>query len=433
MADDQGVGRVKRYLAIDIGASSGRHIVGWYEDGKVMTDEVYRFPNGPLSRGAALVWDIDTLLCNVKAGISAAREKYPDLVSLSVDTWGVDYVLMDGDEPLPPAYAYRDSRTEAVIDEVHARMPFDKLYARTGTQFQSFNTLYQLYADLRSGRLERASGFLMLPAYLMYRLCGARVHEYTNATTTGLVNAASGEYDAELIARLGLPARLFGPLSAPGTILGEYEGMRVTLCATHDTASAVEGIPMAQHAPYISSGTWSLLGVKTPHPLTDERSLAGNWSNEGGVGYNRYQKNIMGMWLVNRLRDELCPGTPFSEIVRIAEESTCTTLIDVNDTSLLAPESMVAAFGSLSSGDLRLPGDYFKCAYRSLAMGYAAAFAELEANTGQSYGKLYIVGGGAKNTLLNRMTAEATGIEIVALPIEATALGNLKIQMEADI
>lgn len=199
---------MRRYLAIDIGASSGRHIVGWRDGDKIKTDEVFRFPNGPLRRGDALVWDIDGLLSNVKAGIAAAREKYPDIVSLSADTWGVDYVLMAGDGPIPPAYAYRDTRTTAVIDEVHARVPFPELYARTGTQFQSFNTLYQLFADLRAGRLERATGFLMLPEYLMFRLCGARAQEYTNATTTGLVSAASGEYDTELISRLGLPEHL---------------------------------------------------------------------------------------------------------------------------------------------------------------------------------------------------------------------------------
>ena len=423
---------MRRYLAIDIGASSGRHIVGWREGGEMKTDEVYRFPNGPVRLGDALVWDIDALLSSVKAGIAAAREKYPDIVSLSVDTWGVDYVLMDGGAPIYPAHAYRDSRTLAVIDEVHALVPFEELYARTGTQFQSFNTLYQLYADLKAGRLERASGFLMLPEYLMYRLCGARAQEYTNATTTGLVSAASGEYDMELVSRLGLPERLFGKLSMPGTELGEYEGVRVVLCATHDTASAVEGIPMAQDAPYISSGTWSLLGVKTPRPMTDARSRAGNWSNEGGVGYNRYQKNIMGMWLINRLRDELCPKAPFAEVVGMAESSSCAAVIDGNDASLLAPESMKTAFDALAPGQLRAPGDYFKCAYRSLASGYAAALAELEANTGRRYDSLYIVGGGAKNAYLNRLTAEASGKRVEALPIEATALGNLKIQMEAD-
>lgn len=423
---------MRRYLAIDIGASSGRHIVGWREGGEVKTREVFRFPNGPIRSEGALVWDIDALLSNVKAGIDAALAEYTDIVSLSVDTWGVDYVLLDGDAPIYPAYAYRDARTEAVIDEVHSRVPFEELYARTGTQFQSFNTLYQLFADLRAGRLERATGFLMLPEYLMYRLCGVRAHEHTNATTTGLVNAVTGGYDMEIISQLGLPELFFGPLSAPGTKLGEYEGIRVVLCATHDTASAVEGIPMAQDAPYISSGTWSLLGVKTPKPITNARSRAGNWSNEGGVGYNRYQKNIMGMWLVNRLRDELCPDTPFADVVSMAGESACAAVIDANDASLLAPERMVPAFDALAPGRLCAPGDYFKCAFRSLASGYAAALAELEANTGRSFDRLCIVGGGAKNGYLNQLTAEASGKRVLALPIEATALGNLKIQMEAD-
>lgn len=423
---------MRRYLAIDIGASSGRHIVGWREEGEIKTDEVFRFPNGPVRLGDALVWDIDALLSNVKSGIAAAREKYPDIVGLSVDTWGVDYVLMAGDAPICPAFSYRDTRTLSVVGEAHALVPFEQLYTHTGTQFQSFNTLYQLFADQKSGRLERASGFLMLPEYLMYRLCGARAQEYTNATTTGLVNAVTGEYDMELISRLGLPERLFGKLSMPGAELGEYEGVRVTLCATHDTASAVEGIPMAQDAPYISSGTWSLLGVKTPKPITDARSRAGNWSNEGGVGYNRYQKNIMGMWLVNRLRDELCPKAPFAEVVGMAGESACAAVIDGNDASLLAPESMKTAFDALAPGQLHAPGDYFKCAFRSLASGYAAALDELEENTGRSFDRLYIVGGGAKNCYLNRLTAEASGKYVEALPIEATALGNLKIQMEAD-
>lgn len=406
--------------------------MGWREDGEIKTREVFRFPNGPIRHEGALVWDIDALLSNVKAGIAAALAEYPDIASLSVDTWGVDYVLMDEDKPIPPACAYRDTRTLSVIDEVHSLVPFEELYARTGTQFQSFNTLYQLFADLRAGRLERATGFLMLPEYLMFRLCGARAQEYTNATTTGLVSAASGGYDMEIISRLGLPELFFGPLSAPGTKLGEYEGIRVVLCATHDTASAVEGIPMAQDAPYISSGTWSLLGVKTPKPITNARSRAGNWSNEGGVGYNRYQKNIMGMWLVNRLRDELCPDAPFADVVSMARESACAAVIDANDASLLAPERMVPAFDALAPRRLRAPGDYFKCAFRSLASGYAAALAELEANTGRSFDRLYIVGGGAKNGYLNSLTAEASGKRVKALPIEATALGNLKIQMEAD-
>ena len=213
-------------------------------------------------------------------------------------------------------------------------------------------------------------------------------------------------------------------------MIGAYEGIKCILCATHDTGSAVEGIPMEGNHPYISSGTWSLLGVKTPKPITDAGSERANYSNEGGVGYNRYQKNIMGMWLVNELQRELCPGTPFPEIVKAAEESCCDILVDANAPEFLAPKSMKTAFDSATNGKLKTTGDYFRCAYRSLAVSYCKALEELEANTGCRYDRLYIVGGGAKNQFLNRMTEEATGKQVIALPIEATALGNLKIQME---
>ncbi len=422
---------MKRYLAIDIGASSGRHIVGWRENGQWRTDEVCRFPNGVTESDGHLTWDIDALLDHVKKGIAIARERYA-IESLSIDTWGVDYVLLNGDETVYPVYAYRDHRTEAVIEKVHARMPFSALYRRTGIQFQPFNTVYQLFADREAGRLETATDFLMIPEYLLYRLCGVKSHEYTNATTGGMVNAETGEYDPEIIAALDLPKHLFHPLQQPGTAIGEYEGIKVLLCATHDTGSAVEGIPMEGNDPYISSGTWSLLGVKTQKPITDEASEAANWSNEGGVGYNRYQKNIMGRWLVNRLRAELCPEKPGSEITAEAEASRFDETVDANAAAFLAPESMQAAFDAALKQRPQTAGDYFRCAYRSLALSYRQAIEELERNTQRTYDKLYIVGGGAKNGFLNRLTEQATGKTVLALPIEATALGNLKIQTEVN-
>lgn len=433
---------MKRYLAIDIGASSGRHIVGWREGGALRTEEVYRFPNGVVEREGHLTWDMERLFREVKAGVKAAFARFPDIVSLSIDTWGCDYVLLRGDREVWPCYAYRDSRTEAVLSAVHEKAPFEELYARTGCQFQPFNTIYQLCDDLQKGRLEGATDFLMVPAYLMWKLTGVKAKEYTNATTTGLVRAVTGEFDREAVRRLGLPKGLFPRLRAPGTVLGpllpsvasEVGGScQVVLCATHDTASAVEGIPMEGNEPYISSGTWSLLGVKVPKPITDAASRAGNWSNEGGVGYTRYQKNIMGMWLVNRLRDELCPEKPFSEIVAEAEQSGFDETVDANAPAFLAPESMRAAFDAALAQQPRTVGDYFRCAYRSLALSYRDAIRELEQNTGKTYQKLYIVGGGAKNQFLNQLTQEAAGKEIIALPIEATALGNLKIQMEVTL
>ena len=420
---------LKRYLAIDIGASSGRHIVGWTEEGKLQTQEVYRFPNGVTEQDGHLTWDIDALVFHVKKGVELAMERFGEIESLSVDTWGVDYVLLKGDGEVRPCYAYRDSRTEAVIPQVHEKIPFAQLYRRTGIQFQPFNTVYQLYADKLAGRLEGVTDFLMIPEYLMYRLCGVKSHEYTNATTGGMVSAETGEYDPAILEALGLPKHLFRKLQQPGTVIGDYEGVKAVLCATHDTGSAVEGIPMEDEAPYISSGTWSLLGVKTPKPITDAASELANWSNEGGVGYNRYQKNIMGMWLINRLRDELCPGKPFGEIVAEAEQSRFEETVDANAQAFLAPESMKGAFDAALSAQPESVGDYFRCAYRSLALCYKNAIQELQHNTGKHYDSIYIVGGGAKNAFLNRLTEEASGKKVIALPIEATAIGNLKIQM----
>ncbi len=421
---------MKYYLAIDIGASSGRHILGWEEDGALRTRELYRFPNGVQSQNGHLVWDLEHLVRHVRAGLDLALETYP-LESFSIDTWAVDYVLLDGSREILPCYAYRDDRTAEAVRMVHEKIPFSQLYRRTGIQFQPFNTLYQLTADQRSGRLEGACGFLMIPEYLLYKLTGVKTHEYTNATTTGLVSAETGQYDLELIEALGLPRRFFKPLQPPGAPVGRYRGVRAVLCATHDTASAVEGIPMEGNAPYISSGTWSLLGVKTPRPRTDPKSEAANYSNEGGVGYNRYQKNIMGMWLINRLKEELAPEAAFQELDEAVAHSRFEGLVDANDPAFLAPESMRAAFDRALPAPPPAPADYFRCAYRSLAAGYRTALQELEQNTGETYDRLYIVGGGAKNRFVNEETQRITGKQVIALPIEATALGNLKLQIRA--
>ena len=421
---------MKRYLAIDIGASSGRHIVGWLENGELKTEEVYRFHNGVNEKDGHLVWDIVSLESEVRKGIDIALEKYA-IESLSIDTWGVDYVLLKGDEEVFPVYAYRDERTKEVIDEVHSLMPFEELYEHTGCQFQPFNSIYQLYADKKAGRLEGVTDFLMIPEYLMYKLTGVKKKEFTNATTMGMIDHETLEFDHTIIERLGLPEHLFKKLSQPGDLVGEYKGIKVVLCATHDTGSAVEGIPMEGNELYISSGTWSLLGVKTEKPITDVGSMKANYSNEGGVGYNRYQKNIMGMWIVNELQRQIC-NEDIREIVKKAELSTYDEVLDANDESLLSPSSMKDAFDALLSEKPQSPYDYFRCAYKSLALSYKQAIEELEGNTGKMYQKLYIVGGGAKNQFLNDLTAKATGKEVVALPIEATAIGNLMVQIKAD-
>lgn len=429
------------YLAIDIGASSGRHIVGWLENNEIKTDEVYRFKNGTKTQNRHLVWDINSLFDNVVKGIRFALKKYPLIKSLAIDTWGVDYVLLSNDVVITPCLAYRDKRTDRVIDEIHRLISFEDLYKKTGIQFQPFNTIYQLYEDTLRKRADWSTDFLMIPEYLNYMLTGVKMHEYTNATTTGLINATTQDYDNEIITRLGLPQQLFGKLYQPGTSVGmlkpeieEKVGgqMEVVLCASHDTASAVEGIPMTENSPYISSGTWSLLGLKVPNAITDENSRKANYSNEGGVGYTRYQKNIMGMWVVNRLRDELCPNKPFSQIVEEARQSTFNDYVDVNDNVFLAPKSMKEEFDNWLENEILKPqteSDYFRCAFISLAISYMNALEELRKNSGKNFDTLYIVGGGAKNSLLNELTEQVCKIKVKALPIEATAIGNLKIQI----
>ncbi len=423
---------MRQYLAIDIGASSGRHIVGWQENGQIRTVEVYRFPNSMEKKDGHLVWNLNTLTDSIREGIELAKKFFPDIVSLSVDTWGVDYVLMKGDREILPCYAYRDSRTGPAILEVHRRMPYGELYRRTGIQHQPFNTIYQLYADQAAGRLAEADSFLPMPSYLMYRLCGIKAHEFTEATTGGMVNAVTGEYDPEIIDALGFPRSLFPKLQKPGTVIGNYLGMKVVLCATHDTASAVEAIPMEGNELFLSSGTWSLLGMKVPAPLTDRKSLEADYSNEGGVGCSLYLKNIIGMWLVNRLRDELYPGKAWDAITVEAEKAGFDGLVDAEDPDFLAPESMKAAFDAKLAEKPVCAAGYFRCAYRSLADTYGRAIRKMEESTGIRCGKLYIVGGGAKNEYLNRLTAEATGKQVTALPIEATAVGNIKTQIMAD-
>ncbi len=431
---------MKYYLAVDIGASSGRHIIGWQENDRIYTEEVFRFPNGVTEKNGHLIWNMEQLYTFVVEGIGKAFEKYPIIESLSIDTWGVDYVLLKDNEPVYPCFAYRDKRTEKAIEEVHGIIPFSELYRRIGTQFQPFNTIYQMYADKLAGRFDGVTEFLMIPEYLTYRLTGVKVHEYTNATTTGLINAETGEYDMEIIEKLGLPGKLFKAPLKPGTVIGELKpeiaekvhgNCKAVLCASHDTASAVEGIPMEGSYPYISSGTWSLLGVKTPKPITKKSCEAANYSNEGGVGYNRFQKNIMGMWIVNNLKKEICPDKPFKEIDAESDACTSDITVDANAPEFLSPKSMKEAFDEAAEYKLNTIGEYFRCAYLSLAYSYRSALNELESITGEKYQKLYIVGGGAKNKVLNRMTAETTGKEVIALPIEATSYGNLKIQMEA--
>jgi len=430
-------------LAIDIGASSGRHIIGYLKNGQIITEEIYRFPNGVKNVNGHLVWDIDSLFKEILTGLKKAKKlnKIPEVIG--IDTWAVDYALLDeNDKLIDCIYAYRDNRTEKSIPEVHHTIPHEKLYERCGIQYQPFNTIYQLYEDKMSGRLLKAKSFLMLPDYLHFLLTGNKKQEYTNATSTSMVNSLTKSWDIEILNKLGFNKDLFKELSNPGTVVGsfkesikEYLGYdaKVVLPATHDTASAVEALNIKDE-PYISSGTWSLFGLKVNKALTDEKSHQGNWSNEGGINYYRYQKNIMGMWLVQSLRNELCPEKDFVEIAELARNSNFNGIVNANDQAFLAPKSMKEAFDShlnkVIKRDLEL-GDYFRSAYLSLAYLYKESLLELENNTGKVFHNLYIVGGGAKNTFLNELTEQMCQIKVTAIPIEATAIGNLKILLNS--
>ena len=432
---------MKYYLAIDIGASSGRHIIGYKEQDKLITEEIYRFPNGVKQENNHLIWDVDHLLSEVKEGIRKALEKYPYIESMSIDTWGVDYVLLNDDSEILPCYAYRDSRTKDKISKVHNLISFKKLYEITGSQFQEFNTIYQLYDDLENGRLELATDFLHIPEYLTYKLTGKKVHEYTNASTTGLLDGLTNYYSNEIISKLKFPRKLFTKLYKPGYVVGDFKkevfnevggNIKVKLCPTHDTASAVEGIPMKENAPYISSGTWSLLGLKVDKIINSEEAMKANYSNEYGPSYIRFQKNIMGLWIIQCLAKEL--NLSFTEMVELAKASSYKEIFDVNDSVFLSSLNMKESIiDYLKEKNLTLPNndsDIINATYRSLAYSYKVAIDELENITNIKYEYLYIVGGGAKNKYLNELTEEFTKHKVIALPIEATSIGNLLCQME---
>ncbi len=428
----------KYLLAIDIGASSGRHIVGHCDGGEIKLDEVYRFPNGMKRTDSdGLVWDVEEIFHHIKQGLRAAFKKYAKIESVAIDTWGVDYVLMKGNEAILPCRAYRNERTLSVIDEVHSIVPFNELYAKTGIQFQTFNTIYQLYDDKKQGRLEGVTDFLFVPEFFSYLLTGVKKHEYTEATTGGLVNAVTKQYDKDLIARLGLPESIFCKLDAPQTVVGQLKDdisrevggqTTVVLCASHDTASAYEAVDCDDRSVILSSGTWSLIGAKLAQADTSVQSCENNFSNEGGVGYFRYLKNIMGMWLINEVQRK--KGISFPEIVALAESSNYNETFDVNDESLMSPIDMESAIRVLlSDNPPQSDGDLFASIYHSLALSYGKAVCGMEKTLNKTFNKIYIVGGGAKNKFLNDLTERYTGKQVVALPIEATAIGNLLAQI----
>ena len=453
---------MKYYLAIDIGASSGRHILGHVENGKMILEEIHRFDNKQVRKNGHDCWDMENLWQGVLEGLAACSKKGIIPTTVGIDTWGVDYVLLDRDDiPLCDPVAYRDSRTEGMDAEVEKIIPFGDLYAKTGIQKQPFNTIYQLMAHKKEAPadFEKAVRFLNTPDYLNFLLTGVKKNEYTITSTTALLNAETKTWDKELLASLGLPERIFGEPELPGTVVGrlrpeiiEQVGFDTTviLPATHDTGSAFLAVPaLDDNAVYISSGTWSLLGVENDTPITTPESCAQNFANEGGAWYRfRYLKNIMGLWMIQSVRRELngvnyvtgkenrtaaAKQWRFDDLAK--EAADFPSVIDVNKNCFLAPESMIKTVKSeCEKTGQRVPktvGELMQCLYRSLAIYYRDTIAALSQLTGKSYTSINIVGGGCKDDYLNEMTAKITGLPVLAGPVEGTAIGNLLVQMIA--
>ena len=431
------------YLAIDIGASSGRHILGYIENGKLHLEEIHRFENYITNQNGTLVWDIEHLVSEVKKGIAKCKEIGKIPCTVAIDTWGVDYVLLDeSKQEILPAVSYRDSRTNRVINKVESIISAEELYLKTGIQKQNFNTIYQLYADKLSGRLEDAKHFLMIPAYLSYKLTGIIKNEYTNATTTGMVNADTKQWDYEIIDKLSLPKHLFGTLDTPCTVIGnftkemqDYAGFDSTVifAPSHDTASAVCACPIDDNSVYISSGTWSLIGVESLNPIVNEKSMAANFANEGGIDYRfRFLKNYMGMWLFQNVKKNLNNEFSYDDMMRLAMQSKRFEMLDTNAPDFLAPENMINAIRSYLKNESIPIEVVINSVYHSLAQSYKNAIDEIEKLAGKTIDNIFIVGGGSKDTYLNKLTAQYTGKKVVTGLSEATATGNLLSQIMFD-
>lgn len=431
------------YLAIDIGASSGRHILGYIDNGRLKLEEIHRFENYITNQNGTLVWDIEHLVSEVKKGIAKCKEIGKIPCTVAIDTWGVDYVLLDeSKQEILPAVSYRDSRTNRVINKVESIISAEELYLKTGIQKQNFNTIYQLYADKLSGRLEDAKHFLMIPAYLSYKLTGVIKNEYTNATTTGMVNADTKQWDDEIIEKLSLPKHLFGTLDTPCIVIGnftkemqDYAGFDSTVifAPSHDTASAVCACPIDDNSVYISSGTWSLIGVESLNPIVNEKSMAANFANEGGIDYRfRFLKNYMGMWLFQNVKKNLNNEFSYDDMMRLAMQSKRFEMIDTNAPDFLAPENMINAIRSYLKNESIPIEVVINSVYHSLAQSYKNAIDEIEKLAGKTIDNIFIVGGGSKDTYLNELTAQYTGKKVVTGLSEATATGNLLSQIMYD-
>lgn len=437
------------FLGIDIGASSGRHILAHMEKGKMILEEVHRFPNGMSKKDGELCWDTKALFHEIKLGMRKCAELGKIPISVGIDTWAVDFVLLDEqDEVIGNTVGYRDSRTQGMDEKVYETISLEELYHKTSIQKQIFNSIYQLMAikEKKPEQLQKAKTFLMIPDYFHFLLCGEKCVEYTNATTTQLVSPVTKTWDMGIINSLGYPTNIFPEIKMAGTVLGELTkeiaeevgfSCKVVLPATHDTGSAVLAVPSnAPQTMYISSGTWSLMGVERMEADCSDKSMECNFTNEGGYDYRfRYLKNIMGLWMIQSLKKEIHDQYSFAELCEMASRETISSIVDCNDDTFLAPESMqeaVKAFCQKTNQQIpQTTGEMAAVIYNSLAVCYENTVNEIEAMTGVNYECIHVVGGGANAQYLNELTAKKTGKTVYAGPTEATAIGNLTVQMMA--
>ncbi len=442
------------FLAVDLGASGGRVVAGLWNGQHLELEEIHRFENGPIDAAGRLYWDLLRLWSEVQVGMRRAAERFGNrVVSIGVDTWGVDFGLLDRDDRLlgNPVH-YRDQRTVGTMPRVDLLVPRQDLFAQTGIQFMELNTLYQLFAmrSAREAQLETARSFLMIPDLFHWLLTGEKSNEQTNATTTQCYNPTTRTWATDLLRRLEIPTEIFGPLSLPGTRLGglraevrQATGLntcQVILPGSHDTASAVMAVPAEEGRQdwcYLSSGTWSLMGVETDRPVLNADCLRLNFTNEGGVGNTiRLLKNITGLWLVQQCRQSFAragQSLGWDELVRLAEcAPPLQFLLNPEDASFVAPTDMPRAIAEycVRTGQRppSTPGEFIRGTLESLALRYRQVLGWLEELLGRRLSTIHIVGGGSQNRLLCQMAADACQREVIAGPIEATALGNLLTQ-----
>ncbi|CAI6307402.1 rhamnulokinase [Bacillus subtilis] len=436
------------YTAIDIGASSGRIMVGELNEGKLDIQEIHRFANGFSQRDGHCFWDIDHLLKQILQGLQKVKTLGYEHCIVGIDTWAVDYVLLDekGDR-LREAISYRDRRTDHTIDKLEHTLSKAAIYQKTGIQFQPFNTIYQLYEEDRE-LLKKTDKIMMVPDYLGYCLTGKAVTEITNASTTQLLNASTGNLDPELLEAVSVQEQQFAPLTEPGCELGKLRNewfpdydlpaCKVMTVATHDTASAIIAAPGVNDGwAYISSGTWSLIGIENKTPIITDLALENNYTNERGANNTiRFLKNIIGMWVIQEVRQQLQADYSFQQLAEEAEKTEpFQQFINLNDKRFLNPENMIKEIQHYCRQTRqkipRTAGELACCIYSNLAIIYAIAIKELETITEKPIEQFHIIGGGARNDFLNQLTADMSGKAVYAGPIEATATGNLLMQMIA--